>query len=163
MRTPGMHAFVGASTALVLLLCLACIGEHRLQAAQKTESVVKASANADKPDAQGKQVVTITLAMDSGWHTYANPTGNDTFAENETKVAFSANGKPLEAKLDYPEGNVVVDSVTGNYKVYKDKVTIKATVQRAKGDASPLQVSVKVQACNDKTCLLPTTLKLNVP
>ena len=40
---------------------------------------------------------------------------------------------------------------------------IKATVKRAKGDTSPLEVSVKFQACDEKMCLLPATVKVAVP
>ena len=41
----------------------------------KSDSVVKATAAAAKPDADGKQTVTLTLAIDKGWHLYANPVG----------------------------------------------------------------------------------------
>ena len=43
------------------------------------------------------------------------------------------------------------------------EVVIKAMVERAKGDTGPLEVSVKLQACNESTCLLPATIKLSVP
>jgi hypothetical protein len=36
-------------------------------------------------------------------------------------------------------------------------------VQRAKGDTGPLEVTVKLQACTDKTCLLPAIVKREVP
>ncbi len=42
--------------------------------AEKTSAdVVKATATADKPDADGKQTVTITLNIEKPWHLYANP------------------------------------------------------------------------------------------
>ena len=65
--------------------------------------------------------------------------------------------------VEYPAGKLVKDKVVGDYKVYDDKVTIKAMVKRAKGDTSPLEVSVKFQACTEKQCLVPATVKLTVP
>ena len=59
--------------------------------------------------------------------------------------------------------SVIDDKVLGKYRVYEGKVTIKAAVRRAKGDTSPLEVSVKLQACDDKQCLLPATIKRTVP
>ena len=61
------------------------------------------------------------------------------------------------------ERKLVKDAVLGKYNTYEDKVTIKATVKRAKGDTSPLDVSIKLQACDEKMCLLPATIKLTVP
>jgi hypothetical protein len=40
-----------------------------------SEAAVKVSAAADKPDASGKQTVTITIAIDKAYHIYANPVG----------------------------------------------------------------------------------------
>ena len=132
-----------------------------------SESVVKVTAKADKPDADGKQTVTITLAMDKDWHTYANPVGVEDLEEAQTKVTISAKVKPTDVKIDYPKGKLVKDTVIGNYSIYENKVTIKATVRRAKGDTSPLEVSVKIQACIDtpeqRKCLMPSTVKVTVP
>jgi DsbC/DsbD-like thiol-disulfide interchange protein len=147
--------------AVVLALTLAGAGFSHGPA--KSDSVVKIQASADKPDANGKQVVSITLTMDPGWHTYANPVGNKDMADNETTVKVSASGKPLDAKLEYPAGKVIVDQLLGNYKVYEGKATIKATVQRARGDTGPLQLNIRIQACNDKNCLLPAEVKVPVP
>ena len=51
-----------------------------------SDSVVKATAVADKPGPDGKQTVTLTLAIDKGWHLYANPVGTDDLAPVQTVV-----------------------------------------------------------------------------
>jgi hypothetical protein len=132
---------------------------------KRSDSVVKVSAKADKPGADGKQVVTITVAIDKSWYIYANPVGLEDFAETQTTVTVAAKVKPTDVKIEYPAGKVVKDKVVGDYKIYEDKAVIKATVQRAKDDTSPLEVSVKVSACSMKTkiCLLPATIKVKVP
>ena len=63
-------------------------------------------------------------------------------------------------KVAYPPGKVIKDATLGAYRVYEDKATITVTANRAKGDNSPLELTVKVQACNDKTCLLPSEVKV---
>jgi DsbC/DsbD-like thiol-disulfide interchange protein len=153
----------------IAILAFAAVGllafssEQTFGQGKKSDSVVKVTATADKPDGDGKQVVTVMLTHNEGWHTYANPVGQDDLAAAQTTVTVNAKTKPEDVKVDYPEGKVIKDKIVGDYKVYADKVTIKATVKRAKGDTSPLEVSVKIQACTAKECLIPATVKLTVP
>jgi len=131
--------------------------------ANQSESKVKITAKAEpaKPGADGKQVVTLTLEIDKGWHTYANPSGLEDAIP--TKVTIDSKNKLKEVKVEYPEGKAVKDEVLKvTYRVYEDKVTITATVQRAVGDTGPLEVSVEVQACNDTSCLQPGTKKIKI-
>jgi uncharacterized protein len=124
--------------------------------------VVKATATADKPDAEGKQTVTITLTIEKPYHLYANPVGVKELADTQTVVTISAGNKPIKVNVTYPEGKLKKDEVVGDYKIYEDMATIKATVVRAKEDTSPLIVEIQCQACTDKQCLLPGTLKVPV-
>ena len=151
---------------LAMVLCGGLVAlasdRHALAAAKKSESVVKATASAGKPDADGNLVVTVTLAIDKTWHVYANPVPKD-FPGLPTIVTVEAKAKPEDVKVEYPAGKVIKDATVGDYNVYEDKADIKLTLRRAKGDASPLNVSIQVQACSDKQCLLPSTLKVTVP
>jgi uncharacterized protein YyaL (SSP411 family) len=132
--------------------------------AKKSDSVVKVTAKAEpeKPGADGKQVVTVTLEIDKGWHTYANPVGLEDLASSQTEVSVSSKTKPQVVKVEYPEGKEINDTVVGKYKVYEGKVSIKATVERAAGDTGPLEITVKFQACDEKRCLLPATKTLKI-
>src|SRR5262245_19619129 len=127
---------------------------------KKSDSVVKAKAAAGKPAADGSQTVTITLDVEKPWHVYANPVGNDMLTGAQTLVKVTSKVKDVQVK--YPPGMVQKDSTVGDYKVYEGKVEIKADVKRAEGDTGPLTLTVKFQACDDKTCLLPATVKLTV-
>jgi DsbC/DsbD-like thiol-disulfide interchange protein len=131
--------------------------------ATRSDARVKVTAKADKPDAEGRQVVNIAIAIEPGWHIYANPPGLKDLEAGQTTVTVSAKVKPEDVQVEYPAGHVVKDAVLGDYNVYENKVSIKAIVRRAKGDTGPLEVSVKLQACNDKMCLLPATVKQTVP
>jgi len=130
---------------------------------KKSDSLVKAKAEADKIGADGKQTVKIMLTVDKGWHIYANPVGNPDQESAATTVTISGKTKPKDVKIEYPKGKLVKDMLVGNYIVYEGDVVVKAVVERAKGDTGPLEVSVKLQACNESTCLLPATIKLSVP
>ena len=128
---------------------------------KKSDGVVKAKAKLE--NIGGKAVVVINLEINKGWHLYANPVGNDDLAPSQTTVKISAKTAPKSVNIDYPLGKIVNDKVLGNYGVYEGKVEIRATVERAAGDAGPLEVTVRVQACDDKTCLPPGSIRLSVP
>jgi uncharacterized protein YyaL (SSP411 family) len=130
--------------------------------AKKSDSVVKIQAKGDKPNADGIQKVTLTIAIDEGWHLYANPLPKD-FPGLPVTVTANAKTKPADVKVDYPKGKPVKDELVGDHHVYEKEATIQVTVRRAKNDDSPLEISVQVQACTKDKCLLPGVVKLTVP
>jgi DsbC/DsbD-like thiol-disulfide interchange protein len=161
IRSPGTKENPMLRACLPLGLLLACAS---LAAAQGTSSssVIKAEAKAEKPGADGKQAVTVTLAIDKGWHAYANPVP-DGFPGKPTTIKVESKVKPKELKVDYPKGTEVKDKMIGDYRVYEGTTVIKLTLDRASGDDSPLTLKVEVQACNEKKCLLPATITVRVP
>jgi thiol:disulfide interchange protein len=127
------------------------------------KSKVKVNATATKPDDQGRQTVTVTLDIEKPWYAYGNPVGNEEFEAAQTTVAIASKNKLESVKVEYPPAKEKKDPVIGTYRIYEDKVAIKALVQRAKGDAGPLQVTVKFMTCHPKgQCLPPETVKLEV-
>src|SRR5262249_35706870 len=102
----------------------------------------------------------IDIAKD--WHLYANPVGNEDLADNKTEVIVSSKGKPLQAKVQYPEGILVKDKVLGDYRTYEGRVAIQAAIQRPEGN-DPLEVTVKLTACDKSKCLPPAQVKVTVP
>jgi DsbC/DsbD-like thiol-disulfide interchange protein len=130
---------------------------------KRSDAEVKVAVESAKPAADGKLVITLALDINKGWHIYGNPVGNDDLVDAQTVVSVSGKTKPTSVKIDYPKGHVIKDKTLGTYNVYEDKVTIKATVERAAGDSGPLDVTIRFQACNESTCLFPATKKLTVP
>jgi DsbC/DsbD-like thiol-disulfide interchange protein len=155
-----LPALLGLAASLLIWTVFATPDAHGQS--QKSDSKVKITATAGKPDNDGKQVVIIKLDIEKGWHAYANPVGED-FPGLPTTVTITAKQKPAKVQITYPRGKLVMDKDAGNHFIYEGEVTIKATVHRAKGDAGPFQVSVKIQTCNEKSCLLPATIHLTVP
>jgi DsbC/DsbD-like thiol-disulfide interchange protein len=148
--------------ALALLAVLLCDAGPVLAQAKKSDSVVKVEAKAEKPDADGKQTITITLDIDQPWHIYANPVENEDLANAQTVVNIASKSKLDDVKIEYPTSKLQKDNDI-TFKIYEGKITIKAQVKRSKGDNNPLEVTIKLQACNDKTCLFPATIKKEVP
>lgn len=153
---------IGRVVSLTLALCtlwLGCTAEARAQG-KKSDAVVKVKADAGKPNADGTCTVDVAIAIDKGWHLYANPVGQEDLLESATTL--TAAGKTKAEKIDYPAGKLIKDKTVGDYKVYEDKVTIKVKVRRPDGDG-PIELSLKFQACSDTKCLVPATMKLSIP
>jgi thiol:disulfide interchange protein len=147
----------GAILTAALLLPARAVG-------QKSDSEVKVALDAGKPDPSGKQTITLELQINPGWHIYANPVGNEDLAAAQTIVKVAGKNKPASVNVTYPKGKLKEDKLAGDYVVYEGKVEIKAVVQRAAGDAEPIEVSVRFQACSEKgVCLFPYTFKKSVP
>lgn len=163
MRNPLRHG-TGLLVCGLLAGLVGAAVPGRAHAAKTSADVVKASAKASKPDADGKQTVTITLEItDKKFHIYANPTKNDIVAGAATTVAVKANVKPEDVKIDYPAGKLYKDKSGEKYMIYDGTATIKVHVRRAKGDTSPLELKVTVNACDDSKCLVPGIIKLAAP
>jgi DsbC/DsbD-like thiol-disulfide interchange protein len=157
-------SLVRLAGASVVLLALAVVigGPPALGAGgKKTESQVKLTATASKIDGDGRQVVTITMDINKGWHAYANPVQFELLEEAQTKVNISSATKLQEVKIKYPEGKRYVEG-KDTYFAYEGKVEITATIKRAAGDTGPLDVTVKYMTCNKTMCLPPEQVKLQV-
>lgn len=161
MRFVSMLLVVGLSVSLT----------WQSEAGGKSDSKVKATATATKPDANGKQTVTITLEIEKGWYLYANPVNFKLGGMPEdffTGLTITVTAKK-KSKVDvtYPAGTTFKEGegrLEFQYDLYEGCVTIEAAVQRAKGDVSPLEIAVFVDATDRKMfCLLPATIKLTVP
>jgi DsbC/DsbD-like thiol-disulfide interchange protein len=162
--TNRMHRAVMALVALTGAVMVLGMGDALLaQASKKSDSKVKATARAGRPDAQGRQTITLTLNIEKNWHLYANPVGSADLDGVKTVVAVTGKNKPQAVKVQYPRGTIKQDKFFGRYLVYEDQVTIPVQVQRAPGDVGPLQVSIQVNACDKSKCLPPATILLTVP
>jgi DsbC/DsbD-like thiol-disulfide interchange protein len=154
------HRQFSGLAGLAAAVVLALVSQASAQKIRKSTDAVKVKATAGKVDDDGKQVVTLALEIASPFHLYANPVGKELFVEAQTTVTVG--GKAKLVKVEYPPGKTHKDP-DGDYKVYEGKVTIKAVVQRGKGDKGPLELGIKVQACDEKRCLMPGTVKVTVP
>ncbi len=129
---------------------------------KKSADVVKIKTKLDKADADGKQLLTVTLSIDKQYHLYANPVGQEDFEKSQTTLTIDGASKPEVINIDYPKGKIIKDPLVGHYAVYEGEVAIKATIKRKPGSQDNLEVSVKLQACSESSCLPPATLSAKV-
>jgi DsbC/DsbD-like thiol-disulfide interchange protein len=138
-------------TALPLTFCLA----------QKPPQPVQVSTKLTKPDSEGRQLLTVKIAIEKGWHIYANPAG--AAGPVPTTVQVEAASALRDVQIQYPPGKLKTQAGE-NFHIYEDTVEITVRLQRAvingQPDSSPLTVTVRYQACNDQICLPPRTVKL---
>jgi uncharacterized protein YyaL (SSP411 family) len=133
-----------------------------------TTDVVTAQATLAKAAevAPGREFdVVVTLAIQEGWHTYANPTGTENL--KPTVLTLAPDQPAALVQVTYPPGQAKVLASTGAEKValYEGKVALTARVRldpAAPAVPASLTFQVKYQACNDRACLAPATLKATV-
>jgi hypothetical protein len=130
---------------------------------RESADVVTAEYKLAEPAKDGSRVLAVTLRVTEPWHIYANPVANSDLKASQTTVELLLDGKPVNpTAIDYPKGKEVQGLGGAAYLVYEGTVTIKATLPAGqKNDPLP-EARVKVIACKEGTCLLPSTLILAI-
>jgi Disulphide bond corrector protein DsbC len=145
----------------LLVMALVLLGATHADAGGKSDSKVKASAVATKPDADGKQMVTITLEIEKGFYVYANPANNELLEGAELRLKFTAKEK-VKADVKYPAGKTI-GTKREMFDVNEGTVKIEASLKRNNGDTSPLTLRIDYVPANGVGCFLPETIKLTLP
>ena len=129
---------------------------------QESPVKVKIYPYYDKLERGGKCMMAIELTIADGWHVNANPS-NPKFTI-PTEVKITSKQKIKLAKVKYPKHELLeVEGQDEPSHVYGKRVIIYALLEIAAdetADEAELEVEVKVQACNSKTCEPPETKKL---
>jgi len=121
-------------------------------------SVVGQSATSEN----GIRTYHVVVKVAKDWHVYANPVGSKDLAEAQTSVEILIDGKPVKPEfIEFPAGTIRKEP-TGNYNIYEGETTIRFGLNTATLGKSKLSVKVKVVACNEKNCLLPSTFRLDL-
>jgi hypothetical protein len=129
-----------------------------VKAPRESADVVKAELKSVAA-AGGAQTFTLTLTIADPWHIYASPVGNDMLKTSETKVEVLVDGKPVEAAIEFPKGTVAKDKLAGDYRIYEGAVKLTGKLPRGPNDGE-LEIRVRVIACKEGICLLPSVIKL---
>lgn len=119
---------------------------------------VSSSAKVGKA-AKGVVPVTVTIQIPSGYHIYGPKAGSAGIA---TAIKVKGTDFKLGA-IKYPKTKTI--EIGGEkFEVYEQKVSVPVTISRAKKMAGKQKVHLLIttQACNDRTCLPPSTVDLPV-
>jgi thiol:disulfide interchange protein DsbD len=126
---------------------------------------VEAYASHSKATVGQEISVAVKITIDNGWHVNSNRPNEDFLIPTELTLADSA--KFEIAGIDYPDGKSVKLDFSPDMplSVYDNDVWITARF-RARGDialgAATIPVQVTTQACDDRSCVAPTTHELPV-
>jgi uncharacterized protein YyaL (SSP411 family) len=129
------------------------------KAPRESSDVVTASVKLTPLDGQPNRTFTITLKIAAPFHVYSNQVGNDTLAGSKTTVAVMIGGKEHVGTQTFPAGDTVKDAVTGDYRIYADGTSFSGTLP-AGVDPAAVEFRVRVIACREGRCLLPSTLRV---
>ena len=116
----------------------------------------------DKLQRGGKCPVAIELTIADGWHINANPANSEFAIPTEVKITSKQRIKMT--KIKYPKHQLL--EVAGQNEpshVYGGRVMIYAILEISEeetAEEAELEVEVRAQACNEKTCEPPETKKL---
>ena len=106
-----------------------------------------------------KRKVAVKLTIADGWHIYANPAGHEMLIDSQTELSVFVDGKPVKADVTYQKGKEYTDTVGEKYNVYVDGTEMTAVVGAPR--TSKIEARVKVIACKDGKCLLPSVIKIS--
>jgi DsbC/DsbD-like thiol-disulfide interchange protein len=130
--------------------------------AKRSDSVVRVNGAIVRQD-RGKTELEIRLAIDPGWHIYANSVGKD-FPGVATSVQLESQPAPADVKIAYPAGQLVRDAFVGDHSIYEGTVRVGLTATWPRGERpNSYELMVRLQACSKQKCLLPATVKIHLP
>ena len=116
----------------------------------------------DKLQRGGKCPVAIELTVANEWHINANPAHPDFMIPTEIKI--TSEQKVKMTKVKYPEHELLeVEGQDEPSHVYGGKVIIYALLETdaaEMAEKADVEVEIKFQACNSKTCEPPDSIKL---
>ncbi len=127
----------------------------------------KVRATARLEPAAGALTLEVDLAIREGWHINSHQPLQDHLIATDMSVA-SDGGTWTLGEVRYPEGETVRLSFQDEpLAVYQGDVRLSGRVTYGGGDAQGpapvVPLRLKIQACNDRLCLRPEELVLEVP
>lgn len=129
---------------------------------QESPVKVKIYPYFDKLQRGSTCLMAIELTIADGWHINANPSNPEFTIPTEVKI--TSKQKIKMTKVKYPKHELLeVEGQDEPSHVYGKRVIIYALLEIAAdetAEVAELEVEVKVQACNSKTCEPPETKKL---
>lgn len=128
---------------------------------------VRPFLSVDKFPPGGECEVLMYVTVKEGWHINANPAMPDNFIA--TTVTLKSKQKCELTNIKYPKSHpITLAGIDEPVHTYDGQVAIRGVILipvTAAGQVDEMEIHVRYQACNDKSCLPPATLvfKTKVP
>ncbi len=142
---------------------LILLAEQQEERPKKDELVrARAYLSTDRLPAGGTCRIVVLLDVKDGWHINANPPSPDFL--KPTKLSFKSKSGVTLAEPIYPKGHgFKMDGEEMDAMVYEGEVAIYGTLTVPKssgGQNDEMEITVNYQACNEKGCQPPKSIKL---
>ncbi len=103
--------------------------------------------------------VAVRLTIDEPYHVYAPQEAGDDVITTAVTLAEGEGVKLID--VEYPLSHEMEDAVFGKaLRVYTGEVWVRVALKVER--AGPFKLGVRTQACDDRSCLLPTTQALTL-
>lgn len=128
---------------------------------------VRPFLSVDKLPPGGECEILLYVTVKEGWHINANPAMPDNFIA--TTMTLKSKQKCELDEVKYPKSHpITLPGLKEPVHTYDGRVAIRGVISvpvTAAGQVDEIEIHVRYQACNDKSCLPPTTLvfKTKVP
>ena len=142
---------------------LILLAEQQEERPKKDELVrARAYLSTDRLPAGGTCRIVVLLDVKEGWHINANPPSPDFL--KPTKLSFKSKSGVTLADPIYPKGHgFKMEGEDMDAMVYEGEVAIDGTLTVPKssgGVTDEMEITVNYQACNEKGCQPPKSIKL---
>jgi hypothetical protein len=131
-------------------------------AAKHDKLSATAYLSVDRLRAGGTCRIALVIDIDQGWHINANPAEPDYLVA--TELTATSGKKTKLASVEYPKGETFrVEGIEKPLSVYEGRCVIYGSLdvpKEAAGQTEQIELTVRYQTCNDKTCLRPAKLVL---
>ena len=142
---------------------LILLAEQQEEKPKKDELVrARAYLSTDRLPAGGTSQIIVLLEVKDGWHINANPPSPDYL--KPTKLSFKSKAGVTLAEPKYPKGHgFKMEGEDTEAMVYEGEVALFGTLAVPKasgGQTDEMEITINYQACNEKGCLPPKSIKL---
>ena len=142
---------------------LILLAEQQEERPKKDELVrARAYLSTDRLPAGGTCRIVVLLDVKDGWHINANPPSPDFL--KPTKLSFKSKSGVTLAETIYPKGRgFKMEGEEMDAMVYEGEVAVYGTLTVPKssgGVTDEMEITVNYQACNEKGCQPPKSIKL---
>ncbi len=125
------------------------------------KGAVSIKAQTVKTDKENRLIVDITIQP--GWHINAHHPLQDYLIPTSIRLSENSSGWKL-GKITYPAPlKKKLGFQRATLALYEGEIELNASLMGSVKDNPTLPVQVRLQACNDKICLPPETILLQVP
>lgn len=110
---------------------------------------------------EGRVRATVTIDLADGWHIQSDqPLAENLFA---TRLSSASENWPITHAAYPPAEEINLSFQDNPLSVWSGTVEIPVEFDSLSKPDSVMQLDVRLQACNDEVCLLPETVRLEMP